>query len=358
MRAWQYASTTGGLEKNLTLNTSVPTPSITPGSSDELLIRVLTTSLNPADYKVPELLNSALPVNLLRSMVIKLPASPCHDFCGVVVATSPKIDNFAVGDIVFGRLPPTTSQGATGEYILAPSKLCAQLPKSGITPEEAASLPCAGLTAYQCIKPHVKKGDKVLINGGSGGCGTFGIQIAKALGCFVTTTCSTGKIELLKSLGADEVIDYTTTDVAEEMKKKGQTYSLVVDNVGVTPPSPGGDEKSKQGDLYMASGEFLLPGGKGRYVQVGGPLSMASFKTLGSRLFVPGFLGGGKSKIEMFTLKGTKTEELEELAGLVVEGKVKPVVEEVFAFEDVVQAFEKIKGGRSKGKLVVRVAKE
>ncbi|KAM7207824.1 hypothetical protein V8F20_001866 [Naviculisporaceae sp. PSN 640] len=358
MRAWQYASTAGGLEKNLTLNTAAPTPSITPGSTDELLIRVLTTSLNPADHKVPELINSALPVNLLRSMVIKLPASPCADFCGVVVATSPKIDNFAVGDIVFGRLPPTTSQGATGEYILAPRKVCAQLPKTGITPEEAASLPCAGLTAYQCIKPYVKQGDKVFINGGSGGCGTFGIQIAKALGCFVTTTCSTGKIELVKNLGADEVIDYTVTNVAEEMKKKGQTYTLVVDNVGVTPGTSGDGKSQQQGDLYKASEEFLLPGGKGRFIQVGGPLSMASFKTLGSRLFTPGFLGGGKTKLELFTLKGTKTEELEELAGLVVEGKVKPLVEEVFGFEDVVKAFERIKSGRSKGKLVVRVAKE
>ncbi|KAM7218523.1 reticulon-4-interacting protein 1 [Rhypophila decipiens] len=355
MRAWRYASAAGGLEKNLTLDPTVPTPSITPGSTDELLIRVLATSLNPADHKVPEVLNSAIPVSMLRSMLIRLPATPCGDFCGQVVATSPKIDTFAVGDIVFGRLPPTTSLGAAGEYILAPTANCGVLPKDGpgskISPEELASLPCAGLTAYQTLAPYVKEGDKVFINGGSGGCGTFGIQIAKALGCFVTTTCSTGKLELVKSLGADEVIDYTTVNVAEEMKKKGQVYTVAVDNVGVAAPG------NEQGDLYHASGEFLIPG-KGRFVSVGGPISLASFKTLGSRLLTPGFLGGGKSKIELYTFKGTKTEDYQVLVDMIASGKLKVVVEEVFGFEDLVEAFEQLKTGRSKGKLVVRVAKE
>lgn len=266
-----------------------------------------------------------------------------------MAAASPKIDTFAIGDLVFGHLPPTCPYGASGEYILAPTKVCALLPKSGgITPIQAASIPCAGVTAYQCIAPHVKAGDKVFINGGGGGCGTFGIQIAKALGCFVTTTCSTGKVETLKNLGADEVIDYSTTNVIETMRSKGPVYTVCVDNVGAPAPD-------KESDIYRAAGDFLLPT-TGRFIQVGMPVSMGAAKTLGSRILTPGFMGGGKSKLVVFMLDSTKTQDLETMARWVVEGKVKPVIEEVFAFEDLVTAFEKVKTGRTVGKLVVRVA--
>ena len=189
----------------------------------------------------------------------------------------------------------------------------------------------------------------MFINGGSGGCGTFGIQIAKALGCFVTTTCSTGKIDLLKNLGADEVIDYTTTNVINTMRSKGPSYALAIDNVGAPAPD-------KENDIYKAADDYLLPSGK--FIQVGGPMSMASAKTLGSRIFTPSFMGGGKSKLVVFMLDGTKTEDLDTMARWVVEGKVKPYIEEVFGFEDLVEAFVRMKTGRSAGKLVVRVAKE
>merc|ERR1719238_545022 len=100
----------------------------------------------------------------------------------------------------------------------------------GMQVDDMAGVGCTGLTMYQSIKPYVKEGDKIFINGGSGGTGIFGIQIAKALGCHVTTSCSGANVELCKGLGADEVLDYKSVDVVTALKEKGQVFSLVVDN--------------------------------------------------------------------------------------------------------------------------------
>jgi alkaline phosphatase D len=196
------------------------------------------------------------------------------------------------------------------------------------------------MSRYQAIAPNVKSGDKVFINGGSGGTGVYGIQIAKALGCHVTTTCSTPNVDLCKSLGADEVIDYKTTDVIDNLSSKGQIFSLVVDNVG-TPPN-----------LYKAASAFLTPTGK--FIQIGSAMSVGSIKTVGSNMLLPSFLGGGKNSYQMLMAKPS-ADALRQLGEWMKEGKVKGVVDTLFDWEDAPKAFEKLKTGRARGKIVIKV---
>jgi NADPH:quinone reductase-like Zn-dependent oxidoreductase len=141
MRAWQYSGVTGGLEKNLVLADAVPLPTVSSRLGDgELLVQVLSAGLNPADYKVPEL-------GLVARTVIRLPATPGMDFCGRVAQATRTVDDFAIGDLVFGRLDPQ-QHGATGEYIVAPTKACAHVPQ-GVAVDEAAAIGVAGMTAYR-----------------------------------------------------------------------------------------------------------------------------------------------------------------------------------------------------------------
>jgi alkaline phosphatase D len=171
----------------------------------------------------------------------------------------------------------------------------------------------------------------------------YGIQIAKALGCHVTTTCSTPNVDLCKSLGADEVIDYKTNNIIETLSSKGQVYTLVVDNVG-TPPN-----------LYKAASAFLTPAGK--FVQIGAGMSIASIKSVGSNMLLPGFLGGGKNSYQLLVAKPS-SDALRQLGEWMKEGKVKGVIDEVFDWEDAPKVFEKLKTGRARGKIVVRVPQD
>ncbi|OAG11554.1 NAD(P)-binding protein [Paraphaeosphaeria sporulosa] len=213
---------------------------------------------------------------------------------------------------------------------------------TGLKVDDMAGVGVAGLTAYQSIQPHVKEGDKVFINGGSGGTGIFGIQIAKALGCHVTTSCSTANIELCKSLGADEVIDYKTMDVVETLKKKGQVFSLVVDNVGI--PS----------NLYGQCHHFVVH--HGHYTQVGADIGVASAIQHAGNMFLPGFLGGGRRRYQFLSLKPNH-KQLVQLGQWIAEGKVKPVIDSIWEYDDTPKAFERLKTQRAKGKVVVHVKK-
>jgi len=333
MKAYIYTTSSPTLESNLSISTSVPTPTLT--GADDLLVQVLSASINPADYKVPEL------PGLIRRAVIKLPATPGMDFCGRVAQIGTKVDSIAVGDLVFGRLD-AQQRGTLGDYVVTPVKGVALLPKEGVTIDEAAAIGVAGLTAYQSIQPNVKKGDKIFINGSSGGVGTFGVQIGKILGCHVTVSCSTGKIDLVKSLGADEIIDYTTNNVSQALKGKGKVFALVIDNVG----SPA--------DLYKAADDFIIAGGK--YVQVGSPMSLDALKVAASRALMPSFFGGGKNKYEVYTIRHGP-EDLKLLGQWVQEKKLRVVIDETFEFEDAAKAFAKLRKGKTAGKLVIHVGK-
>lgn len=347
MRAWQYTSAAGGLHKSLTLSSTAahPRPTTPPKlAKDELLVRVRAAALNPIDYKLAE-----LPYGMSRAM-ISVPASPAMDFAGSVVAHGAETA-FPVkaGDSVFGRLDPGQF-GALGEFVVAKSSGCAALP-STVSFEHASGVGSAGQVAYRSVVYNVPEPSqeasaanakfRIFINGGSGGTGTFAIQIAKLLGCQVTTSCSSANVELCKSLGADEVIDYTRGSIVDTLKAKGQVFDLVIDFVGLPY------------DLYKTSNDFLVPAGK--YVQVGAGMSLSDMGNLTSRMMLPAVLGGGSRKFVLEAVKNNHAE-LSRLGQWIESGKVKVIVDEVFAYEEAPKAYEKLRTGRAKGKIIVQGA--
>jgi len=193
------------------------------------------------------------------------------------------------------------------------------------------------------IIPKVKKGDRVFINGGSGGVGAFGIQFSKVAGCHVTTSCSTRNVELCKSLGADTVIDYTKEDVFEALTGSGEKFDHAVDNVG---------SKRK---LFWGAHEFMKP--SATLVIVAGEPSLSSIIDSIKRKVLPRFLGGVKGNLEGFWPVPNE-KDMAQIAGWMKEGKVKAVIDQKFAFGEAPKAFEKLKTGRARGKIVVDVASE
>jgi NADPH:quinone reductase-like Zn-dependent oxidoreductase len=273
MRASQWNSIPHSIEKSLKVNSEVPLPKSAKSlGKDETLVKVIYATLNPVDYKLPE-------APIVGRLAISKPASPCTDFAGIVVKTSRS--DLKPGQAVWGKTEPPAF-GAMSEYVVAGRHGTIALP-DGVKLEDAACVGVAGLTAYQCIVPHVKSGDKVFINGGSGGTGTFGIQFAKALGCEVTTTCSGPNVDLCKSLGADQVIDYRSQDVFETLKRAGKRFDHIVDFVG----SP---------ELYWAAHDFAKP--SARVTNVGATMSIDFFRRLLPIFILPRFLGGGSIKYE------------------------------------------------------------
>ncbi|KAJ4299057.1 hypothetical protein N0V90_004301 [Kalmusia sp. IMI 367209] len=319
MYAWQFKTASGGLENNLYLPAAgVPKPRIT---EEQVLVEVYSAALNPADYK-PEAWFRRHPYL-------------GWTFVGKVIETGRKASSYRVGEMVFGTYSGPLGRGSLGQYIAVSMDMLATVPK-GLETDHMAGVGVAGLTAYQSIHPNVKKGDKVFINGGSGGTGIFSIQIAKALGCYVTTTCSSANEELCKSLGADEIIDYKSKDLVDTLKKKGQIFNLVVDNVGM--PS----------NLYSSCHHFVVHHGK--FVQVGAEVGIASAIQHAS------ILGGGRRKYQFIMLK-SKHEQLVQLAKWIEEGRIKVVIDSVWEYDDAPRAFERLKTHRAKGKIVVHVKK-
>ncbi|MBC8099533.1 MAG: NAD(P)-dependent alcohol dehydrogenase [Armatimonadetes bacterium] len=199
----------------------MPKPSVDQNS---VLIRVVAASVNPSD---PLFRSGALKL-FIR---IKLPFVPGLDVAGVVEAVGSAVTRFRPGDAVYAMLPNTT-MGGYAEYAAMPESSVAPLP-TALTFSEAASLPCAAMTALQALRDEaqLKLGMSVLVNGASGGVGMFGVQIAKLLGAHVTATCSTRNLEFVRGLGADVVLDYTQTDITAG----GAQYDIVFDAVGVLP---------------------------------------------------------------------------------------------------------------------------
>ena len=171
----------------------------------------------------------------------------------------------------------------------------------------------------------------------------WGIQIAKQLGCHVTTSCSTNNVPLVKETGADAVINYSTTDVVQELASQGMVYDLIVDNVG----SPA--------NLYEASNAFLKESGK--YVQIGAAPNFASFGKLMSRSLLPSFLGGGKRAFQFLRCKNDAAA-YSQIAKWMAEGKIKAHINSTYDLNDVQKAFAKLKTGRCTGKIVIHVAEQ
>lgn len=332
MKAWQFSNTSGGIEKNLKINLSAPLP--TP-KSDQSLVQVIACAVNPVDHKLLEL-------PFVGRFLVSTPATPGVDIAARIItpaANSP----FKRDDLVFGMSGTGSAFGAGGlaEFAICETKNIAALPR-GVDPVDAAGVGVAGITAYQSIVPRVKRGDKVFINGGSGGTGTFGIQIAKAVGCFVATSCSSANVELCKSLGADEVIDYKKGNIVDALKDCGP-FDHVVDNVG------------SDDNLYTRCHEYTRPGAV--YITVGGDPSLSRMlKSLRRKLLRSNY-DVDQRKREGFWPK-PNTEDFQQIGEWMKAGKVKTVIDRKFGFEEAPQAFERLKTGRSRGKVLVDVASE
>jgi len=335
MRAWQYTDASAGLERSLELvQTTKPFPQLL--SKSELLIQVLSMSLNHVDYMIPEL-------GLASKLVVSTPATPGFDFSGKVVATHAANDRFMIGQTVFGRLDKLARNGTLGEFVIASQNGVVPLP-ADVSVDEAAAVGTAALTAYQSIVPFVKglESPAIFINGGSGGVGTWAIQIATVLGAEVSVSCSGSSEELVRELGAEHVLDYTKVDLIEGLKNVGPVFDLFVDNVG-TPTS-----------LYKESEHFLKP--NGRYVQVAASASLSSGAQVMDKMFRPTWMGGGKRAYSFVSVRN-RQDDLVQLARWQAEGKIKAVIDEVFEYEDVPKAVEKLKTHHVKGKLVIHVSR-
>lgn len=333
MPAVQWTSITGGIEKNLKVNTTAPVPTLpTKSTEPSTLVKVAYSSINPVDYKLPEFA-------VFRALKMSTPAIPAGDFAGTVIQTT--LPGLKPGDLVFGRSDPPDF-GALAEYVVVNGREnVVKLPK-GVSMQDAATLGVAGLTAYQCIAPYAKEGSKVFINGGSGGTGTFGIQIAKILGCRVTVTCSGANVELCQSLEADEVIDYRTTDAVRYLQRQGTQYDLLVDNVGSL-------------EMYWSAHDYL--NADGLYINIAGTATLTHVINVLKVSYLPAWLGGGQRAV-MFLRRKSNADDFAKIAQWIAEGKLRPVIEKVYGLDDAAEAFARLKTGRSRGKLVIKLADE
>ena len=275
--------------------------------------------------------------------ILSKPATPGFDYSGTVVAST--IPSLSPGTRVFGQTPIPTGGCLASFIVVNGPDACVPVP-SGLGLKEAACAGIVGKTAYDTLYPFVKdlpKGAKVLINGGSGGTGTFGIQIAKTLGCYVTTTCSGPNINFCKDLGADQVLDYRTQPLVPTLTRSGTQYDLIIDNVFASP------------DLYYGSPAYLKP--SGRFLTIAGS---PSFKFVWTALMIflwPSWLGGGQRKFAFVTCE-TGAEGYTRLGQWMAEGKVKAFIEKTYKLEECGEAFAKLKTGRVRGKLVVELEGE
>ena len=294
-------------------------------------------------------------VNLLDSKIrdgefkLILPYKPPfilgHDVSGVVIKVGSRVGKFKVGDKVYAR-PADYRIGTFAEFISVNEKDAAMKPKN-ISMEEAASIPLVGLTAWQALieRANLKKGQKVFIQAGSGGVGTFAIQLAKHLGATVATTTSRGNFDLVKSLGADIVIDYKK----DEFENILRDYDVVLN--------------SQDTETLQKSLRVLKPGGK--LISISGPPDPDFAEEIGAPSFVKlviRFLSSGTRKkakrlnvIHSFLFMSAEGNQLSKITSLIDSGIIKPVMDKIFPFEQTNDAMTYLEKGRTKGKIVVKV---
>ncbi len=295
----------------------VETPQI---KTDQLLVLVHATSVNPVDWKIRSGLLKLLTGN-------RFPMILGFDLSGEVVEVGNSVTQFQKGDLVYAQLDSLTG-GAYAEYA-AVSEQAACLKPNNMSYEQAAAVPLAALTALQALRDcgQIQQGQHVLINGGSGGVGTNAIQIAKALESNVTAVCSTKNVELVKSLGADSVIDYTQKDFT----KDGAKYNIIFDVVG--NKSFFGCQKSlKPNGVYITTQPF-----PDRFVQ--------SFLTL--------LLPGKKTKVVLVKSRG---KDLAYLKELIEAGKIQSIIDRTYPLSEVAAAHAQGEQGHAVGKIVMTVA--
>lgn len=313
----------------------VPEPEV---REDDVLIEVHATAVNLLDVK-------------LRNGEFKLilPYHPPfvlgHDVAGVVVRVGPQVQQFKVGDEVYAR-PDDFRIGTFAELIAVKEDSVAIKPRN-ISMEEAASIPLVGLTAWQALveKARLKKDQKVFIQAGSGGVGTFAIQLAKHLGAMVATTTSAGNAALVKSLGADAVIDYKKDDFEEHLRG----YDVVLN--------------SQDGKTLEKSLRVLKPGGK--LISISGPPDLQFAEDIKASWLVKQVMRvlsfGARRQAQRlqvgfsFLFMRASGSQLRQITPLIESGAIRPVIDKVFPFESTNEALAYVESGRAKGKVVIKV---
>jgi NADPH:quinone reductase-like Zn-dependent oxidoreductase len=289
----------------------------------EVLVRVVATSVNAADWHIVrgKPLFSRATLGLLRPKQRILGV----DIAGEVEAVGTGASRFRPDDAVYANLLDH-GYGGFAEYVSVPEGVVALKP-ANLSFEEAAAVPMAAVTALQALRHHgeIQPGRKVLINGASGGVGSFAVQIAKAYGAEVTGVSSTRNIDLVRSLGADHVVDYTMTDFT----RSGERYDLIQDAVG----------NRSVGDLRGA-------------LTVGGKAAVTGFSSMAKMMGVS--LRGGKD-IAMVQAKVT-AKDLELLSQLIEAGKVRPQIDQSSHFAEIPAAVAYVEAGHARGKVVVSVS--
>ena len=293
----------------------------------ELLVRVHAASVNPVEwYGVTGPLFARFGAGLRRPNDPRVGV----DLAGVVEAVGPGVEHVAVGDEVFG-----SGHGAWAEYAVAPAGRVAPKPANASF-EEAATVPVAGLTALQALRHHgrLEPGEKVLINGASGGVGTFAVQLAKAFGGDVTAVCSTRNLEQARALGADRAVDYTRDDFT----KLGIRHDLLVDVAGSR--SFGACRRA-----LTADARFVLVGGPMTYRGLG-PLPHLAGTMLKSRF---------RSQTTTFFVAKVTSDDLSLMRELMEAGSVRPVVETTYPLAEAPAALARLGEGHARGKIVIRM---
>jgi NADPH:quinone reductase-like Zn-dependent oxidoreductase len=304
-------------------------------NDDQVLVKIRAASVNPYDWH----LIRGTPY-IMRAMMagLRKPKDPRVgvDYAGTVEAVGKNVTVFKPGDEVFGN-----RTGAFAEYVCARADRAMALKPASVTFEQAASVPVAALTALQGLRDHgkVQPGQKVLINGASGGVGTFAVQIAKTLGADVTGVCSGRNVDLVRSIGADHVIDYTK----EDFTKSNERYDVILDNVGTQPLSGFRRVLKPEGICVMIGG-----GGpnEGNWV---GPMS----RPIKAKLMSP-FID---QKIGMMMAEGNK-DDLTILADLMQSGKVTPVIDRTYPLSEIREAVRYVETGRARGKVIITIPQD
>jgi NADPH:quinone reductase-like Zn-dependent oxidoreductase len=294
---------------------------------DEVLVRVRAASVNPRDWHYMR----GLPY-IVRPQLRKLKGGVLgSDIAGEVEAVGKDVTRFRPGDEVYAYV----FKGAFGEYTSVPEEDLGLKPTT-LTFEQAAAVPLAALTALQGLRDHggIESGQRVLIIGASGGVGTFAVQIAKWFGAHVTGVCSTRNVDMVRSLGADQVIDYTQ----EDFTQNGQKYDLILQVAGTLSPADARRALTSKGTLLLSSGES-----NGRWI---GPLGRI-LKAVVLSPFV-------SQRLKPFEAK-RKSEDLQVLRELIEAGKVTPVIDRTYPLSDVPEAIRYLEEGHARGKVVITV---
>ncbi|EEL21958.1 NADPH:quinone reductase Zn-dependent oxidoreductase [Bacillus cereus Rock1-3] len=315
--------------------TEVPTPKI---NEYEVLAEIHAASINPIDFKIRD-------GKVKMLLKYEMPLILGNDFSGVIVKVGAKVTNFKVGDEIYAR-PRKNKIGTFAEYIAIHENDIALKPNN-LSFEEAASIPLVGLTSYQALHDiiQLQKGQKILIHAGSGGVGTFAIQLAKIMGATVTTTASEAGVNLVTSLGADEIINYKTEKFEDILKN----YDAVFDTIG-------GATLEKSFNIIKSGGNIVSVSGMPN-ARFGKEFGSGFFKTLLFSLASKKLTALEKKHNAQYSFLFMKPsgDQLRTIANYIKAGQIKPVIDRVFPFEDAQKAMEYSESGRAKGKIIVKM---